>query len=237
MSLNWTTYNTTLANLMGDPLLINDANFQQIIPSTIDDAELRLYRELQLLSTVVTDSSNVTTPNLRSISWGNQWFVVDSINVISPAGTTNPDLGTRNPLLPATKEMCDFLYPSVTGATIPQYLGRVTQSTAVLAPWPDQAYTLEITGTQRPTPLSVSNTTTILSTYFPDLLTSASMIYLSGYAQNFSAMGDNPQQAVNWNTHFQDQLKSAATEEAMKKFEAEGWGSKQPSPIATPART
>ena len=162
---------------------------------------------------------------------------MDSINVISPAGTTNPDLGTRNPLLPATKEMCDFLYPSVTGATIPVYFGRVTQSTAVLAPWPDQAYTLEITGTQRPAPLSVSNTTTILSTYFPDLLTSASMVYLSGYAQNFSAMGDNPQQAVNWNQHFMDQLKSAATEEALKKFEAEGWGPKQPSPIASPPRT
>lgn len=237
MSLTWTSYNATLANLMGDPLLVSDANFIQIIPSTIDDAELRLYRELQLLSTVVTDSSITTTANIRSISWGQQWFVIDSINVISPAGTTNPDLGTRNPLLPATKEMCDFLYPSVTGATIPQYLGRVTQSTAVLAPWPDQVYTLEITGTQRPTPLSAGNTTTILSTYFPDLLTSASMIYLSGYAQNFSAMGDNPAQSVNWDQHFEKQLKSAQTEEALKKFEAEGWGAKLPSPIATPART
>ena len=144
---------------------------------------------------------------------------------------------TRNPLTAGDQGDVDFLYPSVTGATVPVYFGRVTQSTAVLAPWPDQAYTLEITGTQRPAPLSVSNTTTILSTYFPDLLTSASMIYLSGYAQNFSAMGDNPAQAVNWDQHFMDQLKSAATEEALKKFEAEGWGPKQPSPIASPPRT
>jgi hypothetical protein len=237
MSLTYSTYTTTIANLMGDPLLVADANFTQILPSAIDDAEQRICREVDFLGAVVTDSSSVTTPGNRQINWGNSFFVVESINAISPAGTTNPDLGTRNPLLPANKELCDYLYPSSTGSGVPQYLGRVTQSTAVLAPWPDGAYTLEITGTQRPPSLSASNTTTFISTYLPDLLVAATMIYMSAYQENFSAMGDNPAQAVNWDKHYQDLLKSAVLEEARKKFQTEGWSSAQPSPAATPART
>ena len=237
MAETYATTLATLANLMGDPLLVSDANFLQIIPSTIDDAEQRICREVDFLGAVVTTTGVVTTANLRLINWSNAFFVVDAINAISPAGTTNPDLGTRNPLLPATKEMLDFLYPSVTGAAVPKYFGRVTQDSAVLGPWPDQAYTLEITGTQRPATLSITNTTTFISTYLPDLFIKACMIYLSGYAQNFSAQGDNPAQAVSWKSEYDTALKSAVTEESRKKFEAEGWGPNQPSPIVSPPRT
>ncbi len=237
MSETYASTLATLANLMGDPLLATDANFLQIIPSAFDDAEQRICREVDFLGAVVTTASIATTPSVRLINWSNSFYVVQSVNAISPAGTTNPDLGTRNPLLPATKEMLDYLYPSATGAGIPKYLGRVTQDTAVLGPWPDGAYTLEITGTQRPATLSASNTTTFISTYLPDLFISACMIYLSGYAQNFSAMGDNPAQAVNWKGHYDDELKSASLEEARKRFTSEGWSASQPSPQATPPRT
>ncbi len=238
MSETYTSTLATLANLMGDPLLVSDANFLQIIPSTFDDAEQRICRELDFLGAVVTTASLATTPNIRLINWSNAFFVVESINAISPAGTTNPDAGTRNPLLPATKEMLDYLYPSVTGAGIPKYLGRVTQDSAVLGPWPDGAYTLEITGTQRPATLSVTNTTTFISTYLPDVFIKACMIYLSGYAQNFSALGDNPAQATNWDTEYSKSLKSAVVEEARKKFQSEGWSPAQPTQgLATPPRT
>jgi hypothetical protein len=238
MSETYSSTLATLANLMGDPLLVSDANFLQIMPSTIDDAEQRICREVDFLGAVVTTTGVVTTANLRLINWSNSFFVVESVNAISPAGTTNPDLGTRNPLLPATKEMLDYLYPSITGAGIPKYLGRVTQDSAVLGPWPDAAYTLEITGTQRPATLSVSNNTTFISTYLPDLFISACMIYLSAYAQNFSAMGDNPAQAVNWDSHYKEELKSAVVEEARKRFTSEGWSPAQPTQgLATPART
>ena len=235
MSLTYSTYTTTVANLM--EIGVTDANFQQILPSMIDDAEIRICQDVDFLGAIVTDSSTATALNTRQLNWSNAFFVVQSINAISPAGTTNPELGTRNPVLPATKEVCDYLYPSATGSGIPQYFGRVTQSTAVLAPWPDGAYTLEITGTQRPPSLSATNMTTFISTYLPNLLIAASMIYAAAYQQNFSASGDNPAQAVDWKTHYQELLKSAVIEEARKKFEAEGWSSQQPSPIASPPRT
>jgi len=235
MSLTYNTYTSTIANLMD--IGVTDSNYQQILPSMIDDAEQRICRELDFLGAVVTNSSFVTAINTRQINWSDDFFVVESINVISPSGTTNPEAGTRNPLTPTTKETCDFLFPNSTGSGIPQYFGRVTQSTAVLAPWPNAAYTLEITGTQRPPSLSSTNQTTFISTYLPDLLIAASMIYAAAYQQNFSASGDNPAQAVNWKGHYEDLIKSAMVEEARKKFTSEGWSPSQPSPIATPPRT
>src|SRR5262249_32083827 len=141
-------------------------------------------------------------------NWSNSFFVVDAINAITPAGITNPELGTRVPLLPSNKEVCDNLYPSATGSSVPRYFGRVTQSTAVLAPCPDAAYTLEITGTQRPASLSTSNNPTFISTYLPQLFMAAAMVEASGYLQNFSATGDNPQMATNWAGQYQTLLKS-----------------------------
>lgn len=216
---------------------VTDANFQQILPSMIDDAEIRICQDVDFLGAVVTNASVATVTGNRNINWSNAFFVVHSINAISPAGQTNPDLGTRNPLLPASKEMLDYLYPTAPPFAIPQYFGRVTQSTAVIGPWPDGNYTLEITGTQRPTSLSATNTTTFISTYLPNLMIAASMIYAAAYQQNFSASGDNPQQAVNWHSHYQELLKSAVIEQARIKFEAEGWSSQQPSPIVSPPRT
>jgi hypothetical protein len=235
MSLTYSTYTTTIANLM--EITVTDANFQQILPSMIDDAEIRICQDVDFLGAVVTNTATVTAPNTRVVNWSNSFFSIDSINAISPAGTTSPDSGTRNPIVPATKEMCDFLYPNQTGSGIPQYFGRVTQSTAVLAPFPDGAYTLEITGVQRPTSLSSTNTTTFISTYLPNLMVAASMIYAAAYQQNFSASGDNPAQAVNWKSHYDSILKSSVIEQARIKFEGEGWSSQQPSPIASPPRT
>jgi hypothetical protein len=237
MSFTYATFTTNLALNMGDPNLVNDPNFASVVPTIIFDAEYRICKDVDFLGAVVTDSSQVCVAGNRNVNWGNQFFVVSSMNAISPAGTTNPDLGTRNPITPATKELCDFLYPSVTASGVPQYFGRVTQSTAVLTPWPDAAYTLEITGTQRPATLSTTNTTTFISTYMSDLFLAAAMVEAAAYQQNFSSVGDNPQQAVNWSGHYQELLKGASLEEARKRFTAEGWSAAQPSPIVSPPRT
>jgi hypothetical protein len=192
---------------------------------------------VDFLGAVITTTGTLST-GTRVFNWSNSFFVVESLNVITPATATTADAGTRNPVLPASREVCNYLYPSQTASGVPQYFGRVTQSTAVLAPFPDQAYTVEITGTQRPTPLSASNTTTFISTYLPDLMLAASMVYMSGYMQNFAgASSDNPAMAVNWEQHYNALLASAQVEESRKKFESEGWSAKNPSKIATPPRT
>lgn len=238
--LTYTTFTTSLANFLVIP--VSDPNYIIALPNIIDDAEQKIYRDLQLQNTIYRDSSVALVAGNRNFaeasSGTNGPFVVtQQLNVISPAGTTNPDLGTRNPLLPCAKEMLDVLYPSSTGSGIPQYFAPITQNSFVVGPWPDAAYTVEVVGTQRPAPLSVTNATTLLSVYLPDVFLNAALVVSAGYQLNFSAASDNPQAGVNWLSEYNRGLKSAQTEEFMKRFNAEGWSSAPPSPMATPPRT
>jgi hypothetical protein len=236
--LTYATFTTSLANFLVIP--ITDPNFVQAIPNIIDDAEQKIYRDLQLLNTVVRDSTNSFVAGNRNFSLPTDqgiFVVTQDLNVISPVGTTNPELGTRNPLLPATKEMLDFLYPNAIASAIPQYFAPITQSSFIVGPWPDQAYTVEVVGTQRPPPLSATNTTTLLSVYLPDLFLNAALVMSAGYQLNFSAASDNPQAGVNWLSEYNRALKSAQTEEFMKAFSSQGWSAAPPAPLATPPRT
>lgn len=238
MSLNYSSYVSSLANLA--PTVTGDPGFQTDLANIIDDAEFQCYTDLDLLNTVVSDASAALSTGTRSFNLpsANGTFVVtQSFNVITPAGTTNPDLGTRNPLLPISKEALTFLYPSSTGSGVPQYMAPVSQSSWVVGPWPDAAYQVEVTGTIRPAPISSTNATTLLSVYFPALFVAASMVRLSGYMKNYGAAVDDPKMAVTWKARYDDLLKSSEVEEARKKFTSAGWSDKQPAPIATPPRT
>jgi hypothetical protein len=237
MSLTYNTFTTSLANLIVVP--VNDLGFVTALPNIIDDAEQRLYRELDLLSTVTRDtaplvanSRNFTLPQTNG-----PFVVVEQMNVITPFGTVDPEAGTRNPLLPISKEYLDVVYPSVAGAGMPTLFAPINQQQWIVGPWPDAAYTIEVVGTIRPPPLSATNQTTFLTLYLPDVFMAAALVMSAGYQLNFSAAGDNPQAGVTWESHVEKLLDSAKVEEIRKKFGSQGWSSKSPDPIATPPRT
>lgn len=239
---NYTSWVTNLANAM--VIASTETNFQSFLNQIIDDAEQRCYRDLDLLNTIVRDSSAALTAGTRTFSLPSQngtFVVVESISVITPVGVTDPNSAsaTLNPLLPMWREALTYFYPSVNGSSVPQFFGMLTQTSVIVAPWPDQAYQVQVTGTVRPTPLNGTSVgTTLLTWFFPDLFFSASMVAAVAYQQNFGASGaDNPQMGVNWEAHYQAQLRSAEVEEARKKFTSQGWSSKTPSQTATPPRT
>jgi len=218
----------------------SDSGLATVLPNAIDDAEQRLYRELDLVNTSVRDNSAALTAGVRNFTLPSSlgtFIVTDEINIITPAGTTNPESGTRNALIPSSEEVLNMLWPSVAGSAVPQYFAIVNQDLIIVGPWPNAAYQVEVVGTQRPAPLSASNSTTILSVYFPDLFVAASMVFISGYMKNFGAAVDDPKMAVTWESHYQTLLQSAQTEEARKKFTGSGWSSRGQEPMATPPRT
>lgn len=233
--LTYATYKTALATLSVVPE--TDPNWLAILPSTIDYAELRIYRDLDLLSTVSANTSYATTSGGSKVTIPAGTFVtLQNVNVITPAGTTNPDNGTRVPLLPVSKEYIQYAWPSAQNSDVPQYFAMIDERSFSLGPWPDAAYTLEILGTVRPPSLSVSNTTTFISEYLPDLFLMASMIFISGYQRNFGRQSDDPQMAQSYESQYQALLRGATVEEYRKKYAASGWTSMSPSPIATPGR-
>jgi hypothetical protein len=239
--LTYATLTTSVANFLVIP--VTDPNFALAVPNFIDDSEQRLYRDLDLLNTVYRDTSvNLTAGNRNytqtsNISGNGPFLVTQELNVITPAGQTNPELGTRNALLPATKEMLDFLYPSSTGSGVPVYFAPINQNTFIVGPWPDQNYTVESVGTVRPAPLSPANTTTLLTTYFPDLFLNACLAIGAGYLKDYGAATDDPRSGMTWEAKYNQQLKSALTEEARKKFQGQGWSGMSTGPEATPLRT
>ena len=228
-----------------------DTNFQNILPQCITYAENRLYRDLDFLFTSVANTSYSVSPGSRTIAVAAGTFVVPSqINVITPAGVSNPDLGTRNPLLPVTREYLDAVYGSSSSTGQPKYFclfGDPTAATGgtnaigvynfLVGPYPDSNYQVEITGTIRPQSLSSTNLTTFISLYLPDLFIMASMIYISAYQRNFSStMGNDPQMPVSYQTQYDMLLKGAMTEEGRKKMSAAAWSDKSPAVVATPTR-
>lgn len=234
MAYNYSQYVIDLANLLVVPS--NDPNFLVVLPNIIDDAEQRIYRELDLLATIVKDSTGTLTANTRNFTFPQHFVVCEQINVYTPVGTTT----NRSQLIPVSREWLDAVYPnsaSTTTPSVPQYYAMITDQMVDVGPPPDTTYTVQVVGTIRPTPLSATNTTTYLTLYLPDLFMAASLSFASGYLQNYGAMVDNPQQAMSWETHYTTLKASADVEEARKKYQSFSWSPKQPISITTPPRS
>lgn len=237
MALTYNQFTTSLANLIVVPL--DDAAYAAALPNIIADAEGRLYREMDLLSTRVTATGALVASSRNfTLPTGNGTFVVvEQMNVITPVSAANPELGTRHPLNPCSKEYLDAVWPSVAGAGVPDLFAPISQQNWIVGRWPDAAYPVEVIGTIRPAPLSPSNQTTFLSTYLEDVFLAAALVMSAGYQLNFSAGGDNPQAGITWESHVKVLIDSAKVEEIRKRFGSEGWTSKEPDKLATPPRT
>jgi hypothetical protein len=244
--LTYSTYVTQIAEMaVVDPL---DVNFVTILPAMIDYAELRIYRDLDLASTsfayvdpairVNSASRNITVP--VPLANGGSFMVSEQINLILPAGETDPDASgaSRVQLLPTTKEYLDAVYGSnVTAARgVPAFYAPLDQNSFYVGPFSNNTYYCEVVGTYRPAAMSVSNPVTYISQFLPDLLIMASMVYISAYQRNFGRQSDDPQMAQSYESQYMTLLRSAGVEEARKKYEGPAWSSQSPTPIATPTR-
>lgn len=232
-----TSYVSQIATLA----VVEETNpaFVTILPQMITYAENRIYRELDFLFTSIASTAYGLTAGNRVISVPAGTFVVpEQINLVTPAGTTNPDNGNRVPLLPTTKEFLDQVYGSGLTANRgqPKYFVPFDDYTFLVGPYPDNNYTCEIIGTYRPDSLSSTNKTTFISLYLPDVFIMASMIYVSGYQRNFGRANDDPQMAITYESQYQALKASALSEENRKKFEAAAWSSQGASTTASPTR-
>ena len=236
MALTYNQFVTDLANMLVVPPA--DPNYLTVLPNIIDDAEQRMYREFDFLATIVRDNSGVLTPNSRNFTFPQHFVVSESINVFTPV-TVNT---YRNPLISVSREFLDTVYPDETaggccGPAVPEYYAMITDQTIIVGPSPDAAYTMEVVGTIRPAPLSNANQTTYLTLYLPDLFFTAALIFGYGYLKDYGAGTDDPNAPANWAAHYNVLKQSADIEENRKKYAAQAWTPKQPTPYATPPRT
>lgn len=221
MSYTYSSFTTALASTLEvDP---TDTDFQTQLPTIIDWSEQNCYRELDLLTSIITVTSSVTA-NSRFFTLPTtggsppatiHFLVIDAVNVFDASNV-------RHPLTPATREVLDFMWPSETALTstwMPELFARISDTQLLLGGSPGSAWNCEVIGTIRPAPLSVTNTTTYLSLYLSDLFFAAAMVAATGgLLKNYGAQSDSPQQATSWQSLYQQALASARKEELRKSF-------------------
>ena len=242
--MNYTQYVDQISTLAVVPS--NDPNFQAIIPQMINYAELRIQRDIDLFAGQFVNTAYSALVGQETVTISD----TDFITIQSVSLGTSP----YTPLLPVTKEWLQYVYPIGSTNGIPKYFAMNSANTITsqgggadanglssmsirIGPIPDNGYQLTITGTLHMKPLnSTDNTTTWISTYLPDLFIMASMVYVSAYQRNFGKVNDDPAMAQTYEGQYMALLNGAKMEEFRKKFQASGWSSMSPSPVATPTR-
>jgi hypothetical protein len=235
--MDYNTYVQQIATMAVVPT--TDTNFQIILPQMISYAELRMQRDLDFLSTQISNTSYTFTANNGTLTVPTSQFVVmQTVEVIDGSGNSTP-------LVPVSKEFIQNVYGSGSTTGLPQYFAvyggdsattGLTSQNIIVGPIPNSGYQARLTGTVRSAPLSATNTQTYISVYLPDMFIMASMIYISGYQRNFGRQSDDPAMAQSYESQYQALKTSALIEENRKKFEASAWTSYSPAPASSPTR-
>jgi hypothetical protein len=209
----------------------SDPNWVTILPTIIDDSEQRIYRDLDLISTVVRDTSATLTPNSRNFTLPQslgRFVTVKGLNIFTsayPAG--------RLQLRPSSLHWLDFVWPSETAIitpSYPEYFAPITDQLFAVGPAPDSAYAVEVIGTIRPAPLSSTNTTTFLTNYLSDLFFAGAMCSAAAYMRNYGSAADDPRMSSSWEQQYAQRLASAKGEELRRHFASGDWTSESMQP-------
>ena len=221
-----------------------DADTNTTMPQACQYAELRIQRDLDLLPARTSRAYTLTSGSNQLTLSSNDFIAVETITVNNGANTT--------PLLATTLEWLQDVYGDSVPGT-PAYFamyggdlatGGNTSSYIQFAPGAAGAYPVTLTGMVRlpslysfATPTEAGLGTTWISTYLPDMLIQAAMIYISQYQRNFGPTeGNNGDMPGSYEAQYGLLLAGAKAENARARWEASGWSSKSQPTIATPTR-
>lgn len=179
------SYNTLLQALV-DTAEDNGAEFLAYIPTAIDLAEERLFKELDLPD-LEKRTSGTLTPNNPTLPKPGDYQFGGDLYVTS--GTSKVQLKLR---------MEDFLvdyWPDQTQTNVPKYYSHTTDSSFMLAPTPSQAFQYDFKYTAKPVKLSVTNQTNYFTEQLKDCLFYASMLEMVTFMKAW-------EQLETWNSKF-----------------------------------
>jgi hypothetical protein len=148
-----------------------------ILNGMIENVEFRILRDVDSDNNRRYATANVLT-NTRFIDTPTNALVIRSAQIVDSDGTAADDnrefLQFRD-----TSFMSEF---NPTGATgVPKYYSMWDEDTIVMAPTPNATYTIQLNYILKDPGLSATNTTTYLSTYFPNGLLYACLAEAYGF--------------------------------------------------------
>jgi hypothetical protein len=221
-----------------------DASFTLATPNFVNNAELRIYRDLDFAAAGGQNASLQTTALQRSID-----LTVMTGHTVNgtPVAYAYPvvieglaaKVGNRWVQFQLVSlDFLDAVWPDQTLSAAPTlglaYYNVLDNQTILIAPPPDQIYQVRVSGEWRPKAMSAANPITWLGDNVPDLLFCAVMVEAMGYQRDFGAAAENPQAALSWEGRYQDAKRSAMLEEALRKGQGPDYQAYPPAPLAHP---
>ena len=148
-----------------------------ILNGMIENVEFRILRDVDSDNNRRYATANVLT-NTRFIDTPDNALVVRSAQIVDSDGTA-ADNNREFLQFRDTSFMSEF---NPTGATgVPKYYSMWDENTIVMAPTPNATYTIQLNYILKDPGLSATNTTTYLSTYFPNGLLYACLAEAYGF--------------------------------------------------------
>jgi len=229
-----------LYTLLVIPRNNEDSDFLNILPAMFEYADGRIYRELDFLTTLITQPITLVALN-REIALPASVLSLRQVKVCTPVGaiTNNSSRVTLDRINPET---LDVFWPQA------GYKPSVPKKYAVVGnggdltsphiirfmPTPDRAYSCELLGMIRPAPPSPSNQQTYLTVTYPALYVAACMVFGTGYQRDYGAQADDPARAMSWETTYTTLRQGVMLEAAQLRGEGPGWTAMTPAPAAQP---
>jgi len=238
-AINWTQLQQAcaiaLTRQLGTSISTYDTLFTTMFPFATSYAEDRINQELALVGNRRTVTASVTGPFLAWSDFdllGATLTVPEQLYVLVNNSNVSYDAVSFDFIERVWPNFSSTLPPS------PTYQGGCywavrDGTTLVIAPTPAGTYSAQLTGLYTPVPISSGNSTTYLSTNYPDLLTAGCLVYLAGaLTRNYGAQADEPRQAVSWESQFQTLLSAARDEERRRRGLRPDVPSPPPPPMA-----
>lgn len=199
-----------------------DSAANTILPLIITFAETMINEDMDFIGNRTQNSTVTFTANNRQLTLPVGTRVIQGVAQISPAGAQPGDNGaSSNDLEPVSLDVIDVFYPTPSAVTGPgSYWAPKDATTIVVAPTPDANYVANITGIFYPAPISSTNTTTYIGTFYPHLLMAATAYYMAGYQRDFGAQSEDPKLAQSWKATYDYLLPTCIMEEKRRKGES-----------------
>lgn len=227
-----------------------DAPIELSIPNMLNYAELRIQRDLDMLATR-TNNLYTLTIGVATLSLPvDDFIVIETLKIKQDVGPVDP--AVSGPMVPVSLEYMQNVYGTLSTPGTPRFFcmygsdfgdNSNTQMNIVINPIPDYAYQVFVTGIARAPSLYKSASAgpadtayTYISSYYPDLLTMASMIYITMLQRNFGAVGDSPEMGMTYEKQYQALRIGAIQEENRRKQMGSAWSGYSTPVSATPTR-
>jgi hypothetical protein len=219
--------------------------FTALIPQMLNYAEQRIQRDMDLLNTQIMRGP-------YALAIGSNQLSVPPTDLLVVQDVLVSIGGVPTPMHPVAKAYLLTVWPSTSTPGPPKVVALEGGDTAtqgltgtilLFGPPPDAPYQVNCIGESRAPTLAGYATTadaatksTWISTWLPDLLVMACMIYVSAYQRDFGRQSDDPQMAQSYEAQYQGLLAAANKQEAQRRWEADAWSALSKSPAATPTR-